>query len=111
MTNAKHEHADLDLGDDLVITKKTRQRAVAGTWVEGQIAGHRFQALVFPEHAHEPAWELGDSRISKLWLQRLADGQEVFHWDRGMDRPPVDETAAAIVGFLAAGLAEHVIGE
>jgi len=42
---------DLDLGDDLRITKTTRRAAGAGTWVCGTIAGHRFDALVFPEHA------------------------------------------------------------
>jgi hypothetical protein len=25
-------------------------------------------ALVFPEHADNPEWEIGDSRISKLWV-------------------------------------------
>src|SRR6266478_2832434 len=78
---------DLDLGDDLRITKKTRRAAGAGTWVCGTIAGHRFDALVFPEHAENPEWEIGDSRISKLWLQRLADRRTVFHWDRGADVP------------------------
>ena len=97
---------DLDLGDDLRITKKTRQAAGAGTWVCGTIAGHRFDALVFPEHADNPEWEIGDSRISKLWVQRLADRQEVFNWDRGADVPAADPVAAAIVDFLSVGLAD-----
>jgi len=42
---------DLELGDDLRITKTTRRAAGNGTWVCGTIAGHRFDALVFPEHA------------------------------------------------------------
>ena len=66
---------DLDLGDDLRITKITRRASGGGTWVCGTIAGHRFDALVFPEHAENPEWEIGDSRISKLWVQRLADQQ------------------------------------
>ena len=99
---------DLDLGDDLRITNKTRQAAGAGTWVCGTIAGHRFDALVFPEHAENSEWEIGDSRISKLWVQRLADGQQVFNWDRGADVPATDPLAAAIIDFLCAGLAEHV---
>jgi len=99
---------DLDLGDDLRITNKTRQAAGAGTWVCGTIAGHRFDALVFPEHAENRDWEIGDSRISKLWVQRLADRQQVFNWDRGADVPAADATVAAIVDFLCAGLAEHV---
>jgi hypothetical protein len=56
--------------------------------VIGTIAGHRFQALVFPEHAECHEYELGESRISKLWLQRLADKQEVANFDRGWDRQP-----------------------
>src|ERR1700704_5782561 len=96
-----------DLGDALTITKTSRQAAGAGTWVCGTIAGHRFDALVFPEHADNPEWEIGDSRISKLWVQRLADRQEVFNWDRGADVPAADPVAAAIVEFLCDGLADY----
>ncbi len=99
---------DLELGDDLRITKTTRRAAGAGTWVCGTIAGRRFDALVFPEHADNPDWEIGDSRISKLWVQRLADRQTVFNWDRGADVPAADPVAEEIVDFLCAGLAEHV---
>ena len=52
--------------------------------------------------------ELGDSRISKLWVQRLADKRTVYHWDRGEDSPALTGEATAIVDFLCAGLAEHV---
>jgi len=103
---AKH----LDIGDDLVFTKITRRTSAGGAWVTGRLAGHRFSALVFPEHAENPEWELGDSRISKLWLKRLADGQIAFNWDRGADVAAIDKAAAAAVDFLAAGLAEHVYG-
>ncbi|HEV3417348.1 MAG TPA: hypothetical protein VG056_11055 [Pirellulales bacterium] len=102
---------DLDLRDDLTITKTTRRASGAGTWVCGTIAGHRFDALVFPEHAENPEWELDDSRISKLWLQRLADKQTVFDWDRGADVPAADPVVAAIVDFLCAGLADLVYAE
>ena len=61
-----------DIGDDLRITKTTRRAAGSGTWVCGTLHGHRFDALVFPEHAENAEWELGDSRISKLWIKRLA---------------------------------------
>ena len=77
---------DLESGDDLRITKTTRRAAGNGTWVCGTFAGHRFDALVFPEHADNPDWEIGDSRISKLWVQRLADRRTVFNWDRGASR-------------------------
>jgi hypothetical protein len=96
-----------DIGDDLRITKTTRRAAGAGTWVIGTIAGHRFDALVFPEHADCPEYELGDSRISKIWLQRLSDKTCVANFDRGWDLRPTTKTAQAIVDFLAAGLAEH----
>jgi hypothetical protein len=97
-------------GSDLRITKQTRRSSGPGTWVKGTIHGHRFEALVFPEHAEVADYELGDSRISKLWLQRLADKHEVYCWDRGLDLAPADATAAAVADFLAAGLAEHVFG-
>ena len=102
---------DLDLGHDLEITKTTRRHTVGGTWVCGTIHGHRFDALVFPEHAEVPEYEIGDSRISKLWLQRLADKVTVYNWDRGQDIPAADRIAAAIVDFLCAGLAEHTYGK
>lgn len=110
MTNA-NETDDLDLGHDLAITKTTRRLAGGGTWVLGTIHGHRFEALVFPEHADDPAWEIDDSRISKLWIRRLADGKPVFNWDRGMDVAAADELVGQIVDFLCAGLADHIYPE
>ena len=97
-----------EIGDDLRITKTTRRASGGGTWVIGTIAGHRFDALVFPEHAECPNYELGDSRISKIWVQRLSDKATVVNFDRGWDVRPTTKTAQAIVNFLAAGLAEHV---
>ena len=99
---------DLDLGFDLEITKTTRRASGAGTWVSGTLHGHRFEALVFPEHADNAEWEIGDSRISKLWIQRLVDKREVFNWDRGADVVAADQMVACIVDFLAGGLAEHI---
>ncbi len=96
-----------EIGDDLVIVRTSRRHA-AGIWVKGTIAGHRFDALCFPEHAECPDYELEDSRISKLWLQSLADHQVAANFDRGWDIRPTTKTAQAIVDFLAAGLAEHV---
>ena len=110
MTNA-NETNDLDVGHDLVITKTSRRASGGGTWVCGRLSGHRFDALVFPEHAECPDYEIGDSKISKLWVQRLADKQQVFNWDRGLDVPAADATAQAIVDFLCAGLAEHTYAE
>ena len=75
------------------------------------VVGGRFDALVFPEHAENPEWEIGDSRISKLWIQRLADKRTVFNWDPGADVPAADDIAAQIVDFLAGGIADFVYAE
>lgn len=99
---------DFDIGDDLEITKLTRRACGAGTWAIGTIAGHEFNALVFPEHAECESYELDRSRISKLWVQRLADRKTVFNWDRGLDLAATTELAKAIVNFLCAGLADHI---
>lgn len=104
-----HPQPGPEFGDDLTF-RTARRRPVGGTWVIGLVAGHRFQALVFPGHAENPDYELGDSRISKLWVQRVSDGRVVFNWDRGADVPAHDAAARAVVDFLAAGLAEHVFG-
>ena len=96
-------------GDDLAFVCQT-PRGAGGTWVIGLVAGHRFQALVFSDHAENPAWELGASRISKLWVQRLSDRTVVFHFDRGLDVPAPDAAARAVVEFLAEGLVERVFG-
>src|SRR3990172_9967146 len=108
--NANHQN-DLEIGDDLEILKTARRAAGAGTWVIGRLNGHRFDALVLPAHAENPDYELGDSRISKLWVQRESDKTTVVNFDRGWDVRPVDATAQAIVDFLAAGLAEHTYGK
>jgi hypothetical protein len=100
-----------DLGDSLRITKtEGRQLNAPDTWVSGTIAGHTFQVLVFEDHAETEEYELGTSRISKLWLRRQADRQVVANFDRGWDLPPTTDDARAIVDFLAAGIAEHTFG-
>lgn len=95
--------------DTLVIKKVQRRTSAGGAWVSGTIAGHRFEALVFPEPATNREWEVGgDSRVSKLWVQRISDQTQVYNWDRGADVEPTTEMAAVIVDLLAAGLAEHI---
>ena len=79
----------------------------AAAHLKGSLNGHRFDALVFIEHAECPDYELGDSRISKLWIQSLATHGVVANFDRGWDVRPTTKIAQAIVDFLAAGLAEH----
>ncbi|MBI5863379.1 MAG: hypothetical protein HZB38_02480 [Planctomycetes bacterium] len=95
--------------DTLVIKKVQRRTSCGGAWVVGTIAGHRFDALVFPEPATNREWEVGgDSRISKLWIQRISDKATVYNWDRGADIEPTTELAGVIVELLAAGLADHI---
>lgn len=98
------------IGHDFRITKTTRRTSCGGAWVIGVVAGHRFDALVFSEHADYEGYELGDSRISKLLVQKLTDrGREtVAYFDRGWDMRPITKNAQAIVNFLAANLANLV---
>jgi hypothetical protein len=96
--------------DTLEITKR-EGRATGGNWVKGNIAGHAFEALVFPEHATDAAFELDDSRISKLSVREQGTHREVACFDRGWDRKPSTDAAKAIVDLLASGLAEHVFGK
>ncbi len=95
----------------LMITKTTRRNAGAGTWVTGTIAGHAFEALVFPEHAECESYELGKSRISKLHLRTIATRNPVACFDRGWDVIPINDPARRAVDLLCAGLAETVYGK
>ena len=97
-------------GDDLAFTRQTERSAVGGAWVIGLVAGHRFQSLVFPADTDHPNPDLGGSRISKLWVQRLADRAVVFNFDRGPDVPAQDAAVELVVAFLTAELAERVYG-
>ncbi len=109
-TNANNNDAG-DLLDTLQIKKTTRRYSVGGTWVTGTIADHYFEALVFPEHAECESYELGDSRISKLYMRRSADRQTVANFDRGWDIQPTNDLARQLVDLLAAGLAEFIFGK
>jgi hypothetical protein len=103
--------AKLHAFDDLAITRTMPSAGGnAGVWVCGTISGHRFEALVFADHAERTGYEIDDSRITKLWLQRMADKATAYSWDRGLDVIAIDAQAQAIVAFLAAGLAEHTFG-
>jgi hypothetical protein len=104
MTTTAADHDDP--GFDLTITRITRRTTAGGTWVQGTLAGHRFDALVFAGHADNPEYELGQSRISKLWVQRRADKRTVFNFDRGLDVPAADPLVERIVAFLSEGLAD-----
>ena len=98
---------ELDLGWDLTITRM-EQRTYGGKWVCGELNDHRFEALVYPEHAENPDYELDQSRISKLWIASKSDKRMVFNFDRGPDVAPANPTVAAIVEFLCEGLADYI---
>ena len=85
-----------------------RERFNAPIEYDRQLNGYRFEALVFPESAACADWEIGQSRISKLWMQRLADRREVFNWDRGPDVHAADTEVQAVIEFLVTGLADYV---
>jgi hypothetical protein len=111
-TKAKRKNANKtsEIGDDLVVARKTHRTSCGGIWVIGTLNAHRFEALVFAEHAECSDYELGDSRISKLWLKGLNGGETVANFDRGWDIRPTTKIAKSIVDFLAAGLADLVYG-
>lgn len=97
---------------DLTITKiSNRNRAAGGSWVRGKINDeYRFDALVFAEHAEQESFELNQSKISKLWVQRLADRKVMFNFDRGLDVPAVNTEVQVVVDFLCTGLSDLVFG-
>lgn len=98
-----------ELLETLEIHTIVHRKSTGGAWVGGNIAGHQFAALVFPEPAANPAWEIpGGSRMSKLWMKRIDDGTVVYNWDRGEDIAPHSDIAAQLVGLLASGLADLV---
>ncbi|MDP2322837.1 MAG: helicase-related protein [Gammaproteobacteria bacterium] len=91
-----------------VVPAKRRQRPKF-TGSGGDVHA-RIRDEMLPGHATDAAFELDDSRISKLWLQEHFTHTEVACFDRGWDRQPATDAARAIVGLLAAGLAKHVFG-
>ena len=97
----------VEIGEDLDIMHVSRRQA-GGAWVLGCLNGHRFDALVFPLHCVGLGFELAESKISKLQVQRLVDHVTVANFDRGWDVQPVDDAAWAVVDFLCAGLSDHV---
>jgi hypothetical protein len=111
-TNDAKTNDGIDAGevlDTLEIKKVQGRTSAGGAWAVGTTAGHRFDALVFPEPATNREWEVGgDSRISKLRVQRISDKATVYNWDRGADVEPTTELAGVIVDLLAAGLAHRI---
>jgi hypothetical protein len=96
---------------ELTIKNITPRENANGTWVDGTIdQRYRFQALVFAEHAESEEYELGRSRVSKLWVQDTTAKTTVFHFDRGLDVPAASHEVQAMVDFLCEGIADLVFG-
>jgi hypothetical protein len=85
-----------------------RRRPVGGVWVAGTVGEYRFQALVFSQHALNPDWEIGQSRISKLWVQHMQFQEPVYNWDRGLDIPAPTRAVQQMVDRLTKVIASHV---
>lgn len=83
--NAANDNANGGIGIETLEIRRVERRASAGgAWASGTLAGHRFDALVFAEPATNREWEVGgDSRISKLWVERISDRATVYNWRRG----------------------------
>jgi len=96
----------LENGEDIAIKRIEHRQLAGGAWVTGTIQGHRFEALVFPGHAENSSYEIGQSRISKLWVSRERDHETVFNWDRGLDVPANTEEVKGIVSFLCSWVAD-----
>lgn len=89
---------------------KPRRTGCGGSWALGRIGDYRFEALVFPEHAAHPSFELGDSRISKLYIRRESGRTTVVNFDRGWDTRPASPELEMVVELLTDGLASAVYG-
>ena len=104
--------ADEVLDFELEIKRINHRTCSGGTWVSGSVGKkleYRFEALVFPEHADNPEWEVnGDSRISKLWISRYSNKETNYNWDRGLDIPATSKTVERVIDFLSAGLASLI---
>ena len=110
MTKTNDHNNDIDL--DLAITKIEQRTIGGGAWVIGTINDqYKFNALVFPEHAECESYELGQSKISKLWIQRTADRTTLFNFDRGLDVSAANTEIQVIVDFLCVGLADLVFSK
>jgi len=107
MANNKIDVTDLDLK----VTKIEKRTSCGGAWVRGTINDTvRFEALVFAEHAESEEYELGRTKISKLWIQEIKTKKTLFNFDRGLDVPAATTEIQVVVDFLGCGLADLVWG-
>lgn len=92
------------LAETLQITSVKNREYGNGTWVSGRVDGYAFQALVFADHAESEEYELGESKISKLWIRREIDKKTVYNFDRGVDVPAVNSEVEELVSLIAEGM-------
>ena len=96
-----------------------RRQSVPGSWVTGWIYGFHYSALVFCDHATNPDWEIGKSRISKLQIEsHRCNGMSAtgapcevaieYLWDRGEVMPTTGPYCQFALEFLSAYLAKLV---
>lgn len=77
-------------------------------WVSGAVLGYAFNALVFPDHATQSTFELGNSRISKLEIYRRDVNLRVVNYDRGWDIRPESVKLERAVQIVCRRLAKEV---
>ena len=68
-------------------------------WTQGVINYNGKAYRYSVKHFEEPSvFGYEEGRASKIWIQR--EGIEVFNFDRGMDREPVDTDTKAVLQML-----------
>lgn len=77
-------------------------------FVRGLISGHLYEAIVWPEHLVNRDEELGDSKITKLWICRNNDNKTVFMFDKGRSIEDIDDNTVSIAKELCAKLSSLV---
>ena len=68
-------------------------------WTQGVINYNGKAYRYSVKHFEQPsAFGYEEGRASKIWISR--DDIEVFHFDRGMDKEPVDADTEAVLQML-----------
>ena len=111
MTNSHNPEDTSDLGDDLEITKITRRDSGGGTWVIGDDRRTPFRSPGLPRTCRMPGLRIGRQPDLKALAaaDRRQDDRSQFCTAVGTTGP-ANTIAAAIVDFLAAGLADFAYG-
>lgn len=86
------------------------RRQACGAWVKGNVLSFTFEALIFPEHAAYPDYEIEQSQISKLCIRRRSDRAITYAWDRGLDIPAADADTQRAIIIVCTKLASAVYG-